>query len=200
MKNLGCLLTLGLLWGGGQGVYEALRNRSPETVSCEQAEKTPPTASWLHLTGCRLNVMEAAYKTRFGLPTDDIFIPLTSTGPGKKTVRFVLATKDPDIIAVVKEMAALDQKDSKALFGFLAKNAKRLIREKDVKGMVQSGIDKNDKIHKRLRETNKDLVDDFVVIDEGREPGFLWSAVLLTIGLLLVAFFLRDGGKGKAAA
>lgn len=198
MKKLGCLLTLALLWGGGQGVYEALRNRSPQEMTCEQAEKTPPSGSWLHLTGCRVNVMEAAYKTRFGVPIDDIFIPLTSAGPGKKPVRFVLATKDPEIIAVVKEMAALDEKDKGALFTFLAKNAKRLVRDKDVKGMVQSGIDKNDKVQRRLRDVNKDLVADFVVIDEGREPGFLWSAFLLTGGVVL-AFLFVAGSQSKTA-
>jgi hypothetical protein len=200
LGKLGCLLMLALMWAGGQGVYEGLRNRTPETMSCEAAQATPPRSSWVHLTGCRVNVLEAAYKTRFGIPTDDIFIPLKAgTGGGDKTIRLVLATKDPDIVAVVKEMSALDGNDKKAFFSFLAKNVRRLVRDKDVTGMVQSGIDKDDKIHRRLKEQNKDLADDFLVIDEGREPRLLWSLVLLGGGLLLVVL-LGAGAAGKKAA
>jgi hypothetical protein len=177
----------GPLWAGGQGVYEAVRDRTPQSMTCDEAQTTPPSAAWIHLTGCRVNVMEAAYKTRLGVPTGDIFIPLAprdrrASGP----VHFVLATKDPDIVAVAKEMAALDGKDTGAAFAFLAKNAKRLIRDKDVTGMVQSGIDKDDKLHRRLRELNKDLVADFVVVDEGRRPNPLVSLLLLVGGLALV--------------
>ena len=200
-KGLGCLLTIALLWAGGQGVYEAVRNRAPESLSCEQAQKTPPRSAWVHLTGCSVNVMEAAYKvTSAGQPTDDIFIPLTAKEPGEtKTVRFVLATKDPDIVAVVKEMTAVDGKDQSAFFAFLGKNANRLVRDKDVTGMVQSGISKNDSIHKRLRELNKGLVEDFVVIDEGREPALMWSLLLLAGGVIILLLFVaRAGTKAKA--
>jgi hypothetical protein len=199
LGKLGCLLMLALLWAGGQGVYEGLRNRSPETLTCEAAQAMPPPSTWVHLTGCRVNVLEAAYKTRFGVPTDDIFIPLKAGGGGDKAIRLVLATKDPDIVAVVKEMSALDGNDKKAFFSFLAKNARRLVRDKDVTGMVQSGIDKDDKIHRRLKEQNKDLADDFLVIDEGREPRLVWSLVLLGGGILLVVL-LGAGAAGKKAA
>jgi hypothetical protein len=191
---------IALLWAGGQGAYEALRNRSPETMTCEAAQATPPRSAWVHLTGCRVNVLEAAYKTRAGVATDDIFVPLTSGGQGgDKAVRLVLATKDPDVVAVVKEMSALDEKDTKALFSFLAKNAKRLVRVKDVTGMVQAGIDKDDKVYRRLKEVNKDLAADFLVIDEGRQPRLLWSLVLLGGGLLLV-LLLGAGAARKQAA
>src|SRR5262245_10606107 len=127
MKGFGCLVMIALLWAGGQGVYEGVRNRSPQTMTCAEAEKAPPTASWLHLTDCKVNVLGATYKTRFGKPTDEVFVPLSGAGKeDSKTTRFVLATKDPDIIAVVGEMAAVDSKDTKAVFSFMAKNAKRL--------------------------------------------------------------------------
>lgn len=196
MRKLGCLVTLALLWGGGQGIYEAVRNRAPQSMTCDAAQTIAPSADWVHLTGCSVNVMEAAYKTRLGVPTGDIFIPLVPKGrhtPGP--VRFVLATKDPDIIAVTGEMAALDGKDKGATFAFLAKNVKRLIRDKDVTGMVQSGIDKDDKLHKRLRELNKDLVADFVVVDEGRSPTPLMSFLLLLGGLVLVLVFGVSAAK-----
>ena len=200
MAKLGCLLVLALLWAGGQGVYEVLQNRSPESLTCEAAQAAPPRSAWLHITGCKVNVLEAAYRTRAGVATDDIYVPLTAGGAGgHKIVRLVLATKDPEIVAVVKEMAALDENDKKAFFSFLAKNAKRLIRDKDVTGMVQSGIDKNDKVHRRLKELNKDLADDFLVIDEGREPRLLWSLVLLGGGVGLLVLLGASAAKKQPA-
>lgn len=198
-KGLGCLFTIALLFAGGQGVYEGVRNRAPESLSCAQAEKTPPRSAWVNLTGCKVNLMEAAYNTRFGAPAEKIFVPLTVTESSKtNTVHFVLATQDTEMVAVVHEMAALDEKDTSAVYAFLGKNAKRLIRDKDVIGMVQSGISKNDKMHQRLRDLNKDLVEDFLVIDEGREPDLMWSFLLLAGGVLCLLLLVASLTKAKA--
>jgi len=197
--KLAFLLAIALLWAGGQGVYEGVTNRAPQTISCAEANKTPPSATWLHLTGCRVSVIEAAYSTtRSGdEPSGDIYLPLSSAGEDEsKTVRFVLATRDPAVLSLIKEMSALDAKNEGAFFSFLGKNAKRMIYDKDVTGMVQSGINRKDKVQEKLRELNKDLAADFVVIEEGREPGLVWPAVLLTGGIALFLFLsLRIAGK-----
>jgi hypothetical protein len=198
VAKLGCLLVIALIWAGGQGVYEAVRNRAPRVVSCSEAQTALPSEQWLHLTGCRVNVLGAAYKSRGNTPTGDIYIPITAAGGGGRKTRLVLATHDPEIVALVREMSAINEGDKTAAFGFIAKNAARMVRTKDIEGMVEAGIDKNDKLHRRLKELNEDLESEFVVIDEGRRPGFLKSSLMLGGGVL-VALFVAVAGRGQSA-
>jgi len=97
-----------------------------------------------------------------------------------------LATRDQEVVDLAKKMSKIDSKDIKAMLGFVAENAKRLRYEKDVEGMVRSGIDRDDKVLKHLREKKEGLAADFVALDDGRKPGFLWSALLLGAGVLLL--------------
>lgn len=195
MTKIFGLFVVAMLWSGGQGVWEAVGNRAPQSVSCNAPESAQ--SEWLHLSGCQVNLLEAAYEERDGKPTGPVYLPLNPrTDEPQKTVRFVVATEDPEILALLREASTVKQGDT-ALLGFLAANAKRLIRDKDVVGMTQSGITKRSKIHERLRELNKDLSSDFVVIDEGREPSLLKSGAVLAVGLLLlVALGTRALKKG----
>jgi hypothetical protein len=199
-KLLVWFVPIAMMWAGGQGVYEAVTNRAPQSISCEAANNTPPSAAWLNLTGCRISVIEAAYETRSsGEPSGDIYLPLTSAGDGKsRPVHFVLATRDDAVVSVVKELSALDAKNQGAFFEYLGKNAKRMIYDKDVRGMVQSGINKNDKIQARLRDLNKNLAADFVVIEEGKEPSLTWSALLLAGGIGFLLFLGSRISKTRA--
>jgi hypothetical protein len=198
--RFGCLLILvmlGLFIAGGQGCYEAVRNRAPHEMTCADADKGLPEAQWLHLKDCTLNVLGAAYQTRNGKPTNEIYIPISGGGENKLS-RIVLKTNDPDVVAVVKEMAALDEKNTSGFLAFMARNKDRMFRTKDVKGMVQAGIDKSDKVQSKLREMNKELAADFVVLDEGREPGFIKSGLMLGGGALVGVLLLAIGRGGSS--
>jgi hypothetical protein len=197
MRAVGCiffLIVIALLWGGGQGLYEGLRYREPRSIACEEALQAPPLSGWVHLTGCRVDGFHVVRKTHLGIPSDDLYVPVTSRDPAVKAVRIVLATKDPDLVAVVNEFSK--EKDTKAQILFMVKNDKRLRRDKDITGMVQSGIDREDKLFRRLRELDRNIADDFVVIDEGRTPNLLRSGILFLagVGLLVLGFVL--GKKG----
>jgi hypothetical protein len=195
MKLIIWLVAIALIWGGGQGVYEAATNRAPQSISCEQANKTPPAAAWLNLTGCRINVIYAAYTSGSnGAPDGDIYLPLllrrdaeSSEANAKERLHYVVATRDPAIVSVVKEMNALDGKDSSVIL-YAAKNMDRVMFEKNVVGMVQSGINRREKIVEKLRSLNDNLQYDFVVIEEGKEPSVVWSAAVLTAGAALFLF------------
>ena len=191
MKKLALLAMIGLLWASGQGFYEAWRYREPLTQPCDAAVAEAPRSRWVRFTGCRVNVLKATYSTRAnGEVADTVYLTLTPRGAAaSQRVRYLLATTDPDVIAVVKEMAALDEKDKSAFYSFLSRNLKRLVRDKDVVGMTQTWVDRRDKTDKRLREANKELTDDFEIIDEGRQPGGVGSA-LAALGGAVVAFLV----------
>jgi hypothetical protein len=186
MRGKGCLLfiVIALLWGGGQGVYVGMKNRQPTSLSCADFYAGRPKSEWLKLTGCRLSYLGATYRERFG-DIREVFVPVLPVGERRdKTIRLVLATEDAETIALLKEMKKASEQDQKALFGFLAQNAKRLFVERDVEGTLQTGIDRSEKTMKKLRQAEKDLADDFAVLDEGKKPSLFASLALLGGGLL----------------
>ena len=196
LRIFGLLLVVALVLGGGQGLYEALRYRQPESLPCEEALRGPLPSRWVRLVGCRVNGAEAAWKTHFTSPAIDVYVPLIPKDPRtSKTVGLVLKTKDPELLDAVKDLAALDPKDSKAVILFMVKNEKRLKLDKDITGMVDSGIDS--KISRHLKELDRHLADDFAVIDEGRKPSFAKSGLLLLAGLSVLVFGVlgRKGGS-----
>ena len=187
--RLGCLgaaLTIGLLWGGGQGVYQAVTNRAPTEVTCADLDLGLPKGAWLRVSGCTGSLLDASFKTRLGVVTE-VYLPLHAKRDGETEppAHLVLATRDREVVDLAKKMSKIDSKDIKAMLGFVAENAKRLRHEKEVEGMVRSGIDSDDKVLKHLREKKEGLAADFVVLDDGRKPGFL-SALLLGAGVLLL--------------
>jgi hypothetical protein len=82
-------------------------------------------------------------------------------------------------------MRALDkQGDQAAGFAFLAKNAGRMVASRDLSGMIRREVDRNDPTLRRLREIENNLVEDFIVLDEGRRPGLAVPLALICGGLL----------------
>lgn len=187
--------SLALLWMGGQGVYQALTNRSPVDATCAGLEKTVPSATWLRVKGCTGLLTEASYK-RKGSVIREVYIPVHAPRPEGATEdpvsHLVVATADDGVVALMREMAELDKsKDAKGIQLFMAQNAQRIRFDKDVEGMVRWGIDSDDKVLSHLRERRKKrLAEDFVVLDEGQQPALIWSATLLGGGIILGVFVL----------
>src|SRR5690242_4150540 len=78
------ILTAGMLWGGGQNLYTALRNRHPTTMSYEDYVKTKPSATWLVLTNCEIDLTDACVKTYYGSKTPtEIYVPVRSVNAGR---------------------------------------------------------------------------------------------------------------------
>lgn len=183
------------LWGlavflvarGGHGLYTAFTNRTPQSITCAEAEKTLPAGAWLKLTGCRVNLMNASVRTKSdGMPTGEVVVPLTAAGPNApKTTRIVLVTRDAEIAAVLSQMRALGADESR-LAAFVRGSRDRIVRDKEVTGLVQSGFDRKRTIEDHMRRANKNLSGDLLFIDEGREPEWLVSALMLAGSVVLV--------------
>jgi hypothetical protein len=191
MRKLGCLVVIGMLYAGGHGLWVGFRNRSPQTMTCAEAARTPPTADWVHLTGCRINLMDAvARESSSGEPRGDIYVPLRAAPKADtdnpRTARFVLATRDPAIVAVLTEMSALDANDKSAFYGFMAKNLDRMIIDRDVRGVVRGGLLNDDRVTTRLKHMKLELAPDFVVLNDGEEPSLLWPLTLLGGGVAAI--------------
>lgn len=175
------LLPLVLLWLGGQGVYTAVRNRQPYSATYSEYVQTKSDKEWVELKETRLSVVEAITSEKHGT-IDEVYIPLRAPGAAaKEPVHALLLTRDPDVIGLVKMIRGL--RDEKAVIEFAAKNQKDVFPTRTVTGLVQIGMDSDDRKRGKIQKLDINLSDGYVVIEEGKKP-----QPLLAIGFLLGAF------------
>ncbi len=193
--QLGCLVALGalyMLWMGGQGMYTSIKNHAPMELACENYDDVKPNKEWLKLTACELNVLESSYMEENGKVTE-LFIP--ARGPGEEEgdpIHVLLATDDRDLLALTNEMIKLETEAE--LMAYFAKHRSQLYVTRDVQGLVRYGVDLDDGDRADLKGLDDSLATDFVIVDDGKEPGFGKSLGLLGGGSVLLL------GIGAAAA
>ena len=193
--QLGCLAAIGalwLMWMGGQGLYTSVKNRAPMELACENYDEVKPNQEWLKLTGCELNVMESSYMEENGKITE-LYIP--ARGPGEEEgdpIYVLVATDDKELLAITNEMMNLESEEQ--LMSYFARNRSKLYFTRDVQGLVRYGVDLDDSDRAELAGLDDTLASDFVIVDDGKEPGFAKSLGFLGGGIVLLL------GVGAVAA
>lgn len=193
--QLGCLVAFGalyMMWMGGQGLYTSIKNRAPMELACENYDEVKPNKEWLKLTGCELNVLESSYMETGGKVTE-LFIP--ARGPGDEEgdpIHVLVATKDRELLSLANDMMKLENEAE--LMTYFAQHADKLYLRRDVQGLVRYGVALDDDDRADLEGLDETLAPDFVIVDDGKEPGFGKSVGLLGGGTVLLL------GIGAAAA
>jgi hypothetical protein len=198
--QLGCLAAIGalyLMWMGGQGLYTSVKNRAPMELACGSYDEVKPNREWLKLTGCELNVMESSYMEENGKVVE-LFIP--ARGPGEEEgdpIYVLLATDDNELLAVTNEMMKLESEAE--LMSYFAKHRSKLFFTRDVEGLVRYGVNLDDSDRADLAGLDDTLAADFVIVDDGKKPGFgkslafLGGGVALLLGVGAAAGGSKDG-------
>ncbi|WP_397383209.1 hypothetical protein [Prosthecobacter sp.] len=195
---LGYLIVIALLWGGGQGVYTALKNRQPLQITVSDYIAKKPNAEWVTLKDAQLNLLEAAHKERLG-KISEIFIPVRPKGESTDgPVHILLSTKDDTIVAALEDLNKSSGTMKEAL-NAASRHADKLFMQKDVSGLIRFGIDSDDKTRAKLAKLDMKLAPDFVIMNDGAAPSLLGSMSMLGIGVLIGFFKLRKAGKSEPA-
>ena len=195
---LGYLIVIALLWGGGQGVYTALKNRQPLQITVSDYIAKKPNAEWVTLKDAQLNLLEAAHKERLG-KISEIFIPVRPRGESTDgPVHILLSTKDDAIVAALEDLNKSSGTMKEAL-NAASRHADKLFMQKDVSGLIRFGIDSDDKTRAKLAKLDMKLAPDFVIMNDGAAPSLLGSMSMLGIGVLIGFFKLRKAGKSEPA-
>jgi hypothetical protein len=196
---LGYLIAIALLWGGGQGVYTALKNRQPLEITVTDYIAKKPNAEWVTLKDAQLNLLEAAHKERLG-KISEIFIPVRPKGESTDgPVHILLSTKDDAIVAALEDLNKSSGNMKEAL-NAASRHADKLFMQKDVSGLIRFGIDSDDKTRAKLAKLDMKLAPDFVIMNDGAAPSLFGSMSMLGIGVLVGFFKLRKAGKSEPAA
>src|SRR5215467_2440448 len=78
------VITAGMLWAGVQNLYTAFGNRHPTTMSYEDYVKTKPSATWLVLTNCEIDLTDSCVKTYYSSKTPtEIYVPVRGVNAGR---------------------------------------------------------------------------------------------------------------------
>ncbi|GMR22856.1 MAG: hypothetical protein BMS9Abin37_1233 [Acidobacteriota bacterium] len=198
--QLGCIAAIGalyLMWMGGQGLYTSVKNRTPMELACENYDDVKPGREWLRLTGCELNVMESSYVEESGKAVE-LFIPARGPGEEERDPIYVLvATDDKELLTLTNEMMNLETESE--LMRYFARNRSKLHFKRDVEGLVRYGVDLDDSDRAELAGFDDALASDFVIVDDGKEPGFakslgfLGGGIMSLLGVGAIAAGSEDG-------
>lgn len=188
---------------GAQGIYTAWKNRRPVIMSCEDYARTKPKTAWLALTNCALDLNSAAFETlryqNVEIPSQ-LFIPVRSFSekePVKDSV--VLATRDPELMKTLREMLSQPRGE---LRDWLARNADRVYVRREVRGLVQFGVELKSEQRRKLARLQDNLAPDFIILEDGKKPdakqsiGFLGLGTLMLVVSVVVAKHSREPAPG----
>lgn len=109
--NGGCLLLIvmvTLLWGGGQGLYTAFKNRQPLVITCQEYLDQRPSAEWVTITEARFDFLNSAVmQSKIGDRTTEVFIPLRGKVDNPdRSIQLLLASKKPETISLLENISA----------------------------------------------------------------------------------------------
>src|SRR5436190_5635756 len=179
------VVTIGMLWAGGQSLYTALCNRHPTTMSYDDYVKTKPSATWLVLTNCEIDLTDSCVKSYYGskMPTE-IYVPVRSVNAGRtnEVVHVVLATKDKEQLATLSEMQNLD---SKGALSWILKNRQRVFCQRSVSGLVEFGVNLKDRDRQRLSVLLRNAAKDFIILQEGAQPSIVEGLGFTIAGIMI---------------
>lgn len=195
------ILPIALLWGGGQGLYTALKNRQPTSLTFAEYAEKRPDAKWLKLQETRLEVASAIYFTSIGGDVKDVYIPLRAMNEGRKYTDKTVAllhTREAGIVELVKELEKVNG-NSVAFTEFIAKNRDRLAPVREVNGLLEFGIEGSSKQRRKIEKLSDDLAADFVVIEENKKPE-LGLSLALFLGGFVAMYFCWFRGSGSSTA
>lgn len=192
--RLGCIAVLVgfyLLWTGGQGLYTAVKNHDPLEVACQSYSEVGPSQEWLTLTGCSLNLLEASY-TETGGKVTELFIPARPARPARgdaeaeddAPIHILVATKDSELLALANQLIQIE--DQAGMMRFALEHGDKMFPARNVSGLIRYGVDLDDDERAQLKSLDASLHEDFVILDEGKTPGFGRSLGFFSGGVLLV--------------
>ncbi len=196
---LGYLIVIALLYGGGQGIYTALKNREPKVIPTKDYLARPPDAEWVTLKGATLNLLESAHReSSITGKIEEVFIPVRVDENDSGPVKVLLATKDKETLATLEAISSAGGKtgSQEAVLKAVAGHASQVLRVRDISGLVRFGIDADSKTRDKLAGLRMRLAKDFIILDEGKKPELGLSLILLVIGLIgAVIAFKRTANK-----
>lgn len=206
--RLGCLLPLAsiaLVCFGAQGLYTVATNRKPVEISIQDFQKqaSPGDKKWLKITGGELDTLNSVYNSGSGNEdAKEIYVPVVAPGEDstKTPIRLLLLTKDPELVSFINEGRKIDESSPTKALEFAAKNASKLRPKRDIEGLVEFGLDSDDKKRAKIDKLYTNMDPKAIILKDGDKPSLGKAGIMMGIGLVLGFFSLRGFVKKPGQA
>ena len=197
MRGFLTLACFAMIFAGSQAAYTFLTNRAPLKIPLANYQKEKPTAKWLHLTGCELDLFGARHFNYIESDhAPEMLIPLKSPGASNQFVHALLAIRDDKLQLQIEALSLAESNyDPDAP---PPTNAAPQIVIRDIQGLVRFGIELETEEREELLSLHPGLAQDFVILDEGHKPSWLLALMApagVALMLWLIISSLRDFKK-----
>ena len=204
MDKVGALLVLMGIAGlvnGCQGVYTVVTNWTPTTMDCADYIRDKPSAKWLKLENCYLD-LENAYSSGFlGIYVDELLVPVRAQGTNDPTIHILLSTEGEKFEDFVKRFERMKEGEDRPA-DFSLENHLDLFFQERVDGLVRYGLELDNHDEDDIEDTVEHLATDWILLDDGKVPNRAEAFGMFGLGLALIAagWFLvgqDDGTKRR---
>ncbi len=201
--NSGCLpliFMVALLWGGGQELYTALRNQKPLVITCREYGEKRPSAEWVTMNEARLDFLNSASKqSRLGDRTTEVFIPIRHPNePLDAPIKILLASEKSETIGLLDAVSQAMNSAGK-LTDMRPDLRDEFTKLHSISGLVRFGIHSDSKTLDQLGRLSLPLAEDYVILNEGKQPNATAGLIMFGLGLLLLGYVIRKGLQNPEA-
>ncbi len=124
----------------GEGIYHAVASRQQVALSCDEFRRARPASPRVLVTGCDINVAGAGYRESSG-QVEELYLPARPAGNQAVAAPFVVATRDPAAIALVRTVLGGGRRaTSEQSLGAMQTVVAQLRLTDAIDGLVRTGI------------------------------------------------------------
>ena len=192
------LISLPLLLHGGEGLYLVLANPEIEEISCDDYLDLGAQGSWLRVTGCHLDYLNAGYRDGSNgvlariLPGSEgiselLFPVRRSSEDLKEPVRLVVSTRDPMVLAIAERAFSTNGgKDQESFLVTMLQVVTAMHASKEVDGVLRGPLQRL-WTRRSIAAMGAPLAENFAVMDLHRRPDTLVPGAEVLAGLIALS-------------
>jgi hypothetical protein len=184
---------------GFQDILVYLTNLKPLELSVEDLVTNRPKAKWLRLTGAQMNTIETiSVLDAFSKKTKEVYIPIRPKNKDQEsTTSVLLVSTDPKLLSLADKFLVADESPEKHLEGMNAlQTFERLALEIPIEGLVEFGIEQDDRKDFELRKKIPYLSKNPIIIEGGEKPSLSRGLTIILVAIPM--FFVIWIGTAKS--
>jgi hypothetical protein len=197
------LVSLPLLVHGSEGLFVALRSRTPAEMSCAQYFAKGSPSAWVKLTGCELDYVNAGYRDAgdatwrrwvpgSGFRISELVFPVREKGSDRSLpARLLVTTSDPVVLAIAETAFSTPAaRDQESFLVTMLQVVTAMQVSRDVEGLLRGPLARR-RSGGSVAAVHGPVAEDVAVLDLHERPGAVVPGIEVLLGLLALYPLVR---------